>query len=606
MLASVLRASSLALLVGSSIGAAARAEDVNRPDLQAIVAEAPSEMASVIDRYLADLGAVERKSAVEVSPASVARMRLFREGWLAALDAIDFDRLSSPAKIDWLLLRNRIRRAERQAELDGIAYAAIEPLLPEPAGMIELIEARERTPPMAAHEVAERLQRIAASARAADERLRKSLGDPATRPTPSLCRKALLHLQSLRRELASAYRFRDGYDPDFTWWAQAPWTEASTALDDFERLLREEGVGQTAATPDVIVGTPIGRDGLIADLAFEWIDYTPEELLAIAEREFAWCEGEFRKAAAEMGCGDDWKKALEAVKTRYVEPGKQPEMIRVLAEQAVAFLRAHDLVTVPALAEETWRMEMMSPARQLVTPFFTGGEVISIAFPTEGMTHEQKLMTLRGNNIHFAHATVFHELIPGHHLQQYAQSRYRTYRGPFSTPFWTEGWALHWEMLLWDRGFQISPEDRIGALFWRAHRAARIVFSLKYHLGQMSAQECVDYLVERVGHERANAEGEVRRAVSGDYAPLYQVAYMIGGLQFRALHRELVGGGRMSDRAFHDAVLKEGNIPVEFVRMILRGEPLTRDRAPSWRFDEELHPPSATATTAEPTKAGTR
>ncbi len=597
MLLAALCASSIALasvaLATIAPGSAAD-ETGDRPDLRALVAAPRSEMAAAIDEYVADEGMILRRYSVEVSPARASRLDAFRRGWLASLDEIDFDRLSHDGKVDWLLLRNRIRRAMRQADLDAAAYRAVESMLPEPASIIELVEGRERFPALAASEVAERLQRLTLASRDAERRLRDALAVAASRPTPSSCRKAMLIFQSLRRDLDAFYRFRNGYDPEFTWWAAAPWKDLSAAFDAFERLLREEGVGQTAANPDVIVGTPIGRDGLLADLASEWIAYSPEELLAIAEREYAWCEGELTKAAREMGCDGDWKRALEVVKTRYVEPGRQPEMIRALADQAVAFLRQHDLVTVPPIADETWRMEMMSPARQLMTPFFTGGETISIAFPTDGMSQEQKLMTLRGNNIHFAHATVFHELIPGHRLQQYAESRFKTYRAPFGTPFWTEGWALHWEMLLWDEGFQVSPEDRIGALFWRAHRAARIVFSLKFHLGQMSPQECVDYIVDRVGHERANAEGEVRRAVSGDYAPLYQVAYMIGGLQIRALHRELVVGGRMTNRAFHDAILGEGNIPIEFVRMILRDEPLTRDRAPSWRFDEELHPAPAT------------
>jgi uncharacterized protein (DUF885 family) len=83
----------------------------------------------------------------------------------------------------------------------------------------------------------------------------------------------------------------------------------------------------------------------------------------------------------------------------------------------------------------------------------------------------------------------------------------------------------------------------------------------------MTPQECVDFLVERVGHERANAEGEVRRSFNGSYSPLYQVAYMIGGLQFRALRRELVGSRKMSNRDFHDTILKRGEMPVEMVRI---------------------------------------
>ncbi len=268
----------------------------------------------------------------------------------------------------------------------------------------------------------------------------------------------------------------------------------------------------------------------------------------------------------------------------HVAPGKQPGLIRDLAREAIAYVVQNDLVTVPPLAAETWRMEMMSPQRQLINPFFTGGEVISVSFPTNTMAYEARLQSMRGNNIPFARATVHHELIPGHHLQGFLTARYRTYREAFTTPFWTEGWALYWEMVLYDRGFPRTPEDRVGFLFWRLHRCARILFSLNFHLGKMSAPACVDLLVERVGHERDNATAEVRRSFAGGYGPLYQAAYMLGGLQLRALRRELVDSGKMSERAFHDAVLKENRIPIALVRASLTKQPLTRDYRADWRF----------------------
>jgi uncharacterized protein (DUF885 family) len=331
-------------------------------------------------------------------------------------------------------------------------------------------------------------------------------------------------------------------------------------------------------------GRPVGREALLADLAAEMVPYTPEELLAIAEREFAWCEREMRWAARDMGLGDDWRRAVEKVKTLHVEPGRQPELIRDLAREAVAYVRRHDLVTVPPLAAETWRMEMMSPQRQLVNPFFTGGEVISVSFPTSTMAHEAKLQSMRGNNVHFSRATVHHELIPGHHLQIFMNARYRSHRGLFATPFWLEGWALYWEMRLYDQTFARSPEDRVGLLFWRMHRCARIVFSLRFHLGEWSQEQCVDYLVRRVGHERDNAAAEVRRSFATFYPPLYQAAYMLGGLQIRALQKELVGPGKMSERAFHDAVLKENRIPIALVRASLTKHKLTRDWRPDLRW----------------------
>ena len=233
-------------------------------------------------------------------------------------------------------------------------------------------------------------------------------------------------------------------------------------------------------------------------------------------------------------------------------------------------------------------MEMMSPDRQKVNPYFTGGEIISVSFPTDTMAHEDKIMSLRGNNIHFCRATVHHELIPGHHLQLYMADRYRSHRKIFSTPFLVEGWALHWEMLFWDLGFAQSAEDRVGMLFWRTHRCARILFSLKYHLGQMSAEEAVDFLIKKVGHEPRNARAEVRRSIEGNYGPLYQAGYMLGGLQIRALHAEQVGKKLMTEKGFHDAILMQNAIPIELIRAALSGAKLQPDSHASWKFYEEL------------------
>jgi dipeptidyl aminopeptidase/acylaminoacyl peptidase len=350
--------------------------------------------------------------------------------------------------------------------------------------------------------------------------------------------------------------------------------------------LRQPGVPRPPVPRDDtgIVGRPIGREALIAELAGELIPYSPEELIAMARQELDWCDAEMLRASREMGFGDDWRKALEVVKNKHVRPGEQPRLIQDLAVEAINYLKANELVTVPPLAAETWRMAMMSPERQLVNPFFTGGEVITVSFPTNTMSHEAKLQSLRGNNVHFARATVHHELIPGHHLQQFMNARYHPQRSLFQTPFWTEGWALYWELVLYDKGFPKTPEDRIGFLTWRKHRCARIIFSLGYHLGDMTPRECIDLLVDRVGFEPENAAGEVRRSFVGGYGPLYQAAYLLGGFQFWALRAELVGTGKMTDRQFHDAILREHAMPVAMVRAIMTNQPLTADGLPPWRF----------------------
>jgi hypothetical protein len=87
-----------------------------------------------------------------------------------------------------------------------------------------------------------------------------------------------------------------------------------------------------------------------------------------------------------------------------------------------------------------------------------------------------------------------------------------------------------------------------------------------------------------VGHERANAEGEVRRSFTGRYAPLYQLAYLTGGRQFYALKQELVDSGKMTYKQFHDAIMHLNAMPVEMIRAILTDQPVTEDYRSNWRF----------------------
>ena len=331
-------------------------------------------------------------------------------------------------------------------------------------------------------------------------------------------------------------------------------------------------------------GIAVQLAALEKQLAYEMLAYSPEELIAEAEKQFAWCEKEMLKASNELGFGNDWKAALEMVKNTYLPAGAWPQEVVRLGDEAIDLMVKNDWLTVPPLAIETWRTSMISAERQRVSPFFLGGEVIQIAYPTSEMSHEDKMMSMRGNNPHFSRATVQHELIPGHHLQQFMNQRYMTHRRPFGTPFWTEGWALYWEFVLWDRQFPRDAKDKVGMLFWRMHRAARIIFSLNYHLGKMTPQQCIDLLVNRVGHEPANASAEVRRSFEGSYGPLYQIAYMIGALEIYALRKEMVDSGKMPEKTFHDLILTQNAMPIEILRAKVTGKTLSKDHRASWKF----------------------
>lgn len=549
-----------------------------------------SPMRGLIERYATDLRLLERKYPVPMSGARHERFAAYFASWRERLNAVDFGRLDRFGQIDYVLLSYEVARASKELEHERRRQQEIDPLLPFAQTIVGLEEARRRMERVDALAAATSLAGLNDAIKAAQRHwTEKSKQEGGAGVKATAANRAARLAESLRQSLREWYRYYDGYDPLFTWWAAEPYATADKALQAYARFLRSTLAGVSADDADAIIGDPIGREALIDALRFEMIRFTPEQLVEIARREHEWCMREMKKAADELGYGEDWRAALEHVKTLHVQPGQQTELIRQQALEAIEFVESRDLLTVPDLAKEGWRMDMMSPERQKVSPYFLGGESIIVSYPTNAMSHADKLMSMRGNNPYFCRAVVHHELIPGHHLQGFMTDRYSTHRQLFRTPFWIEGWALYWEMLLWDLGFASTPEQRIGMLFWRMHRCARIVFSLSFHLEQMTAQQCIDYLIENVGHEPIHAEAEVRRSVSGDYGPLYQAAYMLGGLQFRALHKELVASGKMTNRQFHDAILRLGPIPVEMVRAsLVEDVPLSRQFEPVWEFYEGI------------------
>jgi uncharacterized protein (DUF885 family) len=541
-----------------------------------------------ITQFSADRNTIRKRFRIPTDPFLNSFTENLLASWRAKLDEVDFKSLAYDDQIDWLLLsrevdhltywhkRNQLRDAEA---LKHIPYASL---------LARYCASKEHGINLEAEEAAELLDNIARIAE--ESRAELASAKPVEMNAQDREKQAISAIRAsdlveqFSRYARDTHNFYDGYDPKYMWWAGKPYAAAMEAVKNHGRTVKEKLAGISQDDKDKIVGLPIGDEALAESLAHAWIPYTVDELIQIGERELEWCEREFKKAADELGCEGDSRKALNLVKSRYVDPGEQPDMIRDLAWEAIQFVEENDLLTVPNMAKHGWRLEMMSPEAQRVNPYFLGGDNIIVSFPTNAMTHEEKLMSLRSNNIHFCRATVHHELIPGHHLQFYSLVRYRPYRELFESPFWMEGWALYWEMVLWDKQFGKTPEDRVGMLFWRRHRAARIIFSLNYQSGKWTAEECVKYLTERVGHEPSAAAAEVRRSVMGNYGPLYQAAYMLGGLQLRSLERELVQTGKMTYKEFHEAILKENYLPFELLRAKLLKLPLSKNQSSTWKF----------------------
>ncbi|MEP7269764.1 MAG: DUF885 family protein [Saprospiraceae bacterium] len=514
------------------------------------------------------------------TPERRARRFTLIDSYLNELTRLDFDGMNINGKVDYILFKRNLESEKYALQQQEIIYNQVKKYFPFESKLFALEVPRRRGIQVKGDEVAKEMESIRKSVSLQIKSFNK-----ADSLEKSQSEYAIANVNAMQGILKKYFSFYNGYDPLFTWWVPQTYSELDSTLSVYGTLLKANRKLSSSQKDDGsgIIGNPIGRRELIRQLQTEFIPYSPEELIEIANKEFAWCDKELLKASNEMGFGTNWKAALEKVKNTYVDPGKQPEAMFDLYKQSVDFLKKNNLLTIPALAEEDWSMYMMSPEAQKVNPFFLGGESLIISYPTNTMSYDDKMMSMRGNNPHFSRATVHHELIAGHHLQWYMKDRYKTYRN-FETPFWVEGNSLYWEMLLWDLNFPRSAEDRMGMLFWRMHRCARILFSLNYHLGNWTPQECIDFLVDRVGHERANAEGEVRRSFTGNYGPLYQIAYMIGGLQFMALKKELVDSRKMTYQQYHDAILRENAMPIEMLRALLTNQKLTRDYKTNWKF----------------------
>lgn len=538
-----------------------------------------NEMPNIMQHYYADVTALHRVYIVNGSPERRERFKKLAEEYLTKLSLVNFNSLSNGCKADYVLFKRDLNETVYQANTETKEFAAVQKWFPFADSIYALEKIRRRGGAVDAKNTAANFTSICKQL----AQLKTKLTDDKI-ITVSNGRRASVIISGLQAAAKNVFGFYNGYDPLFSWWVPDTYKKLDSSLADYATAFKTVAE-KNAPIKDSsgIVGYPIGRDEIVRGLNYELIPYTPEELIQIANKEFEWCDKEMLKASAEMGFGTDWKKAMEKVKQTYVPEGQQAMAMMKLYNESIDFLKTKDLITVPPMAEETWRITMMTPELQLIYPFFYGGEEFAISYPTNTMDFDARMMSMRGNNPHFSRATVHHELIAGHYLQQFMNERVKTYRH-YETAFWTEGWALYWEMLLWNEGFPQSPEDRIGMLFWRMHRCARIIFSLNYHMGKWSPQQCIDFLVNRVNHERANAEGEVRRSFVGGYSPLYQVGYMIGGLQIMALKNEIVNSRKMTLKEFHDGVMQQNSMPIEMLRNILQDKTINEDYKTNWKF----------------------
>jgi len=127
---------------------------------------------------------------------------------------------------------------------------------------------------------------------------------------------------------------------------------------------------------------------------------------------------------------------------------------------------------------------------------------------------------------------------------------------------------MYSEQMMREQGFDDDANFRLNMYTDAIWRAVRIILDIRMHRGEVGVEEAIRFMVEHTSFEEANARAEVHRYT---YTPTYQLSYLLGKvllLQLRADEQRRLGD-RFSLRAFHDALLRNGSLPISFHRRLL-------------------------------------
>jgi len=319
------------------------------------------------------------------------------------------------------------------------------------------------------------------------------------------------------------------------------------------------GARETLAAHDLPNGEEYYRQQI---RSFTTLDLSPDEIHQIGLDEVARIRAEMQSIIEEVGFEGTYAEFLELLRT---DDRFYADTPRALLERASYIAKKMD-GKLPSLFGTLPRMPYTVEAvPDHIAPKYTAGRYVN---PSRGSTQPGiywvNTYALDSRPLYTLTALTLHEAVPGHHLQgslaeeQGDQPDFR--RFDYISAF-GEGWGLYSEFLGIEAGMYETPYDHFGRLTYEIWRACRLVVDTGVHAKGWTRQQVLDYMAEHTALPLHEITTETDRYISW---PGQALAYKLGEIEIRRLRREAEEelGTAFDVRGFHDAVLRNGSVPL--------------------------------------------
>jgi uncharacterized protein (DUF885 family) len=295
---------------------------------------------------------------------------------------------------------------------------------------------------------------------------------------------------------------------------------------------------------------------------FTTLDLDPEEIHRLGLEEVRRIRAEMDGAMRATGFDGDFAAFLDFLRRDPRFYAKTPDE---LLERAAWIAKRMD-GQLPALFKTLPRLPYgVAPVPDHIAPKYTAGRYVEAPRgSTQPGWYWVNTYALASRPLYNLEALTLHEAVPGHHLQialaqeleELPPFRRFSYLSAFG-----EGWGLYSEWLGKEAGFYTDPYSEFGRLTYEMWRACRLVVDTGLHALGWSREQAIAYLAGHTALPLHEVETETDRYISW---PGQALAYKIGELEIKELRRraERELGPRFDVREFHDAVLREGSVPL--------------------------------------------